>query len=1447
MSDELRVAKEREVNSEQGAGETLLAVWREAGEWWSFEPVREFVRSVDERGLRRERERLLPSVGKLRNEAPKPEDEDYRDEWNLRLKKTRDEKVARACGLISKERILGDPAEDAKPSLTREGGQFHSLPDRSGLRSEYGMRIGASLDDAEAQLRVAEDLAPYGLSRKEIGRARRLRKLKASPPPPAPSPYSSLRSEHGEGGIRDSMHGECGVSDRREGGFEVCASARSSTASLYAPLHVYSGYAFGRGTMLAEEIPLICAGVDIPAVAIVDPFSLAGCVELVKRSKAAGIKPLVGASVQLPCGGWLVLIAKSKAGYESLSKLISACHLEEPRQFPMCTWERLERFSRDLLCLTGGDIGPVNRLISMGRCDEARGLLDRLVAIYGQGDVFVEIERSYLPWEISVNRALLEIASEMGIGAVAGGLVTHARREHFPAQDILVCAETLCTVDEIIGRKPPRDPSQPQIEPRPERALNAERFLRTPEEMRELYSDPTDPSDLSDRSDLLRNTLRVAERCDDDVLPGRTRLPQISPDPNQVLREITYAGAHLRHAQITPRLKTRLEYELARICSLNFADHFLAIWDACRWASDQGIHFSGRGSVVDSAAAYCLGLSRIDAFRHNLHFDRFLPADGSKRPDIDVDFEARRRDDVRKYFSDKYGSDRVAGIAAIGAYCTRGIVREVGKALGLPDETIGFLAKRVHGGIPPDQLESALEKRPELARSGIPKERFRWVFEMAERLMDVPRNMRAHSSGLIVSDRPISEIAPVMWSASPFVRERIPSDEPAVGDRMSDVEWGKWSVASGAASDIRHPTYGSEPPTANCQPRTDALFPIIQWDKRSAKHFFDKFDILCLRGQDVLSGTQERIRVADKGFDVVGIAMDDEDTYRAMRSGELIGIPQSASPAMRQAHIRLRTKNLHDASLVQAGIRPGVGGAVKINELIARRRGKPYSFEHPDLERVLGNTYGIIVFQEQVDQLLQTFCGYTSGEAEDIREAIHKRRREDYGERMRLEIVRRVLRNGYSEAVAEKVYEYVSGFKGYGFAQGHALAFAEISIRSIYCQQNFPAEYFASLLTAQPAGYYWPCTLVNEARLRGAMVLPPDVNRSNETFSVEDVKSEMDPKLVLPNAGIRVGLMQVMGVSKETRRRIVSQRELRFTIDDLRLANGERGMWDVAPEATSDIRHSTFSSLFDFVSRVRPERDELENLILCGALDSLHANRRAMLWAIPSAMEHADLRLTIYDLRLKKQGAGSSRRSSGDSCGRSAHCEPQTANCNHPSPIVNRKSSIVNPALPLQLDEPDLPSGVEDFSPAEKAIFERGLLGLDVERHLMAFERERVASRGGITCAEAKKLKAGRKAIVVGNPIRLRFPPTPSGRRVVFFDLEDETGLLNVTCFDAVYRRDGHAIICSPYVTLIGIAQDRDGHTAFLARRVFAYHPAIHRLANAPGQLPLVTADFLAQ
>ncbi len=1208
------------------AGDELLALWREAGEWWMDESPREIRRVLQRSGKVLEETRILPYAATTILAVDK------------NRSRRRDEKPA----------VLGDFPE----ASDRGSANPHPETERSWNSGNY-----QSPENLIARaLRSRDDKVEHACSSKPLPEMEKFRGKKHP----------------------------------------------------YALFHVQSGYAFGRSTLLAEALPIFPECQGYAAVLIADPFSLSGAVEFEGKGKDSQMRALIGATFEMAEGGELVLVARSQKGYRSLSRLITACHLEEPRLYPLCTWERLERYSEGLLCLTGGDLGPINRYLIRGDNEDAQSYLDRLIGIYGRKNVFVQIERSFLPWELSVNRRLLDLAEHNQVLPVAGGPITHRRPEHFPGQDMLVCIETLCAIEDVIGRKPLRDPSQPLIQHLPQRALNGERYLRSPDELATLYAD---------RPDLLENTLRVIERCDSNVLPNETKLPQFCDDEHLKLCQIVWERA----AQLpggAERAK-RLQNELAVILTRGFSGHFLIAWDMCRWAREQGIVLSARGSVVDSAVAYCLGLSRIDAFEHNLHFDRFLPPDGSKRPDIDIDFEARRRDDVRNYLVEKYGDAHVATVGAVGTYGTRGIVREVGKVMGIPQEDLDYLIKRLHGSVTPERLEEEIEKKPELRDSGIPRERFQWVFRLAEILMEVPRNLRSHSSGVVISRDPICDTVPVTHSGVDGVK-------------------------------------------------------IIQWDKRSAKHFFDKFDVLCLRGNDVLADTQDRIRLQSADFAVEDLPVEDENVFRTMRAGQLIGVPQSASPAMRQAHIRLETKTFKDAGIVQAAIRPGVGGAVKLNELIARRKGKPFTYINEKLEEILKPTHGIIVFQEQVDMLLNVFGGYSAGQAEDIREAIYKRRREEHVVQIRDDVISHIVENGFTQEVAEEVYELVAVFQGYGFAEGHALAFADISVRSIHCQQTYPCEYFSALLDAQPAGYYGPCTLVNEARARGVKILPPNVNRSELKYRVEDYLPEDDPKILSPNGGIRVSLNQIKGLSKQTRETIVAKR--------------------------SD---SPYWSFFDFVSRVKPGRNELESLILCGAFDELHPNRRALLWAVPSAIRYGHAQMT----------------------------EHRTPHTQHP--------------IAIQIPEPDLPDSIVDFTPQEKTIYERRILELDVDQHLMAFERERIKAKGATTAAAASVLPNKSKVFVVGNPIRLRFPPTSSGKRVMFFDLEDETGLLNVTCFNETYLRYGHTVITSPYVTVRGEAQNRDGHIAFLASHVYPYQPTIEQHVSSPQPLPITTADFL--
>ncbi|HKU52931.1 MAG TPA: PHP domain-containing protein, partial [Nitrospira sp.] len=347
--------------------------------------------------------------------------------------------------------------------------------------------------------------------------------------------------------------------------------------------------------MLAEEIPPIAASKGIGSALLADRMTVSGAHEFDKLARKVGIKALLGATFEMPEGGEIVLIAQNSIGWRSLSRLVTECHLDESRLFPICNWERLSRHSAGLLCLTGGSKGPINQLLMARNYSGAEELLLKLQRIF---PTFLQMERSHLPWEKSVNAWLEQLAEKHQLMCVAGGTHNLGKREHYPVQDMLLCIESLCAIDEVIGRKPQRDPSQPPRKPIPLRGLNAETFIKSPNEFYDLYQD---------HPDWIENTLRVAELCDRDVLPGLAPLPHVFDDDNAALQKIVMDRARQIRPQMPTNYRRRIGRELASIIQLGFANHFLIAWEMCEWAREQNILFSGRGSVVDSAIAYCLG------------------------------------------------------------------------------------------------------------------------------------------------------------------------------------------------------------------------------------------------------------------------------------------------------------------------------------------------------------------------------------------------------------------------------------------------------------------------------------------------------------------------------------------------------------------------------------------------------------------------------------------------------------------------------------------------------------------------------------------------------------------------------------------------------------------------------------------------------------------------
>jgi len=759
----------------------------------------------------------------------------------------------------------------------------------------------------------------------------------------------------------------------------------------------------------------------------------------------------------------------------------------------------------------------------------------------------------------------------------------------------------------------------------------------------------------------LQNTLDIAARCE-PVLEPADRFPDFPLPEGKTahlfLRELVREGAQKRYGRITHAISERLDRELRIIEKLGFAGYFLVVWDVVNFAREQGIRSAGRGSAGASAVAYCLFLSEVDPIARNLVFERFLSLERAEMPDIDLDFDARYRDRVTRYVYDRYGEERVAAVATYSTYQARSAVRDLGQVLGYPPAEIDALAKSLPW-IRANQIVPALEHFPELRRGPWREERYRRLFEFCGRIADFPRFLGTHLGGLIVTKDPVTTVSPLQMAAKGIAIAQFDRD---------DVE------------DLR----------------------------------LVKLDLLSLKTLSVLEDAAGTIG----GLRYDKLPLNDRPTYKMLSSGETVGVFQLESPAQRALQKKLRPTGIEDVVASVALIRPGPVKGNMVEPFVARRQGREkVTHLHPELASILGKTYGVVLFQEQVIAIATAMAGFTPGEADALRRLMTHARSKEEMRKTGEEFVRRAVARGIEEQTAREVFAGLEGYAGYGFCEAHAAAFGTTAYWTAYLATHHPAHFFAALLNNQPMGYYSPATLANEARLRGLRFLPPDVNAGGEVFTLEE-------------GAIRIPLSRVRGMDRSTLADLLARRPFRSPVD--------------------------------FRQRTRVGKDTLENLILCGALDSLHPNRRELLAWLPSVPARS----------------------------------PQTA---------------LNTGPPRRLP---------DFSPVEKHILEHRILGLDIGRHYMTFWRSLLRKEGYLTGGELKTRPGNTWIKTAGLPVRPHRPPTRSGRTVVFFSLEDETGLTDVTLFEDVYQRYGQHLFGPRRhpLRVEGILERRDRGVSLTAR-----------------------------
>jgi error-prone DNA polymerase len=802
----------------------------------------------------------------------------------------------------------------------------------------------------------------------------------------------------------------------------------------------------------------------------------------------------------------------------------------------------------------------------------------------------------------------------------------------------------------------------PVDEPHEDRQINNQLFLKSSSEMAELFRD---------LPDALLNTLAIADRCETYEISEPRFQPRFHADcdPAAELHRRTFAGAAARYGELSLPLRARIEYELRVIGDLGFSDYFLVVHDLVQFARRRSFRHAGRGSAADSVVAYCLDITKVDSFARNLRFERFInPERRDNLPDIDIDFDSRYRDDVTAYVTEKYGADHVATVCTFARFRARSAIRDVAKALGFAVEDIDHIAKSTHWATRAHSLRRAIERRPELRALKIPEERFGLLLDLCAEIDDLPRYISTHLGGVVITGDPIWEVSPLQMAAK-----------------------------------------GVQ---------------VIQYDKDGVEDLrLLKLDLLCLRMLGAVEDSVVMISSTDKHFDLERIPLADEPTFERIRSAETAGAFQIESPAQMSLHPRLKTRTYEDIVASVALIRPGPVQGEMVEPFIRRRNTEePFSGIHPVMDRILGHTYGVVLYQEQVVSIAVELAGFTPGQADSLRRTISHHRSHEKMQELGEAFIAQAVQNGIAHAVAEKVFSWLQSYAGFGFCEAHAAAFGDTSYRTAYLLEHHPAEFYAAILNNEPMGFYPPATIVNEARRRGVRVLNPDVSCSASECTIED-------------GAIRIGLKLVKNITEAATNALLAARP--------------------------------YHSWGDFLRRSAVPRDVLENLILCGACDGFSPHRRALLF-------------TLGDVQTRAQNE-----------------------------------------LPFEDYDIPLPLHLPDFSPYEKLCREWDILGFSPSDHPLTHWRADLARRRVLTTAEVKQETDNQRILrAAGWVIRPHTPPTKSGKTVVFFSLEDETGLLNITVFPSTYERFGHLIFSHPLLMIEG-RKDRRGANSLVADSIF--------------------------
>jgi error-prone DNA polymerase len=1038
----------------------------------------------------------------------------------------------------------------------------------------------------------------------------------------------------------------------------------------FVHLHVQSYYSFRDGAAGPAELLEKARHFGMSALALTDHNRLTGAIRFYDAAKKLGIKPIIGAEINIEGGYHLTLLCKDMPGYSNLCRLLTAMHCSKSPDRPAATRSMLDSYHEGLIALSGCRLGEVPQLLIKG---EPLGAA-RAAGFYREifrHDFFIELIRHPSRRGAPTCYLLSSFAQEHGIPVVATNNVHHLGMRDYRIHELLNAIRLIVPVTQLPG---PR---------------TVEQYFKSPAEMERLFNDFPGATAMSGE---------IASRCNLDLELGRPRFPRFDLPVGQtaagLLRKLAYDGTVQKYGGLTQELADRLQMELDTIEKLGFCSYFLVVWDIVRWARARGIRCQARGSAVDSLVVYALDISIADPIHYDLLFERFMHPLRNEPPDIDLDIDRRRRDEVRDYIYRKYGAENVSCVATINTYLARGAIRDAGKALQIPQATIEEACKGIHW-LSASKLMEKAETLPELKDSSVYRRPdLKEFFKTCAAIDGFPKHLSVHLGGLLIGENRLSDLVPL---------------EPSSG------------------GDI-----------------------ISQYDKDDIERLgLVKMDLLALPTMTVI---EEAVRSIKQGrgldIDIDKIPRDDPAPFAMLRDGKTIGVFQLESPAQREMAGRLLPQTFDDIIVSLSLVRPGPLKTSMDKVYLKRRHGREaVEHLHPSLEGALGETLGVILYQEQVLRVAHDLAGMSYAEADGFRRAMTHDRTEDEMGKMRLSFIRCAMKKGVKRDVAEEVFGHLAAFAAYGFCKAHAAAYAVLSYQTLWLKCHYPAEFMAAILSNQPMGYYPPRVLAADARRSGVVVLPPDVNRSSDHYAVED-------------GAIRVSLSQVKGITGETIASIIR----------------ERGK-------------GRFTSLRDFILRVEASQPILENLVKVGALDAF-GKRGDMLAGVPTL------------LQFKRHTTSSNPPLIGDMPGQydSTHV-PDTIGAKQsagPDAIVD-PNHVIASETKQSFDR-------STQTVRESLLNEREILSLDLSAHPLDFCN---LDKGFTRIKDLPALATGRSVKLAGSVIRYQTPPTRTGKRVVYVIMEDGTGVADVTVFSDVQEKCGKYLFRSGWLEVRGKIQRR--------------------------------------